>query len=212
MELWEKEKFFFEASSINRTRGKRLIRKLDDLKIYVVIAGFKNAKIGDIDRFFNAVRSKLHDVDAVQFFDAQLVASWQHLYFAAINALTAFANKTNISNNLAIETLLYASAQRQIKKATDSFGVKSTTKSIAVLVLAKNEKSADDTLNLVQKLISAEHDDTVLEIKREKFVNIKRFFNVSDVELSAKLERKGFEKEALVDLVIEHGALLATQR
>jgi tRNA threonylcarbamoyladenosine modification (KEOPS) complex Cgi121 subunit len=180
--------------------------------MYVAIAGFRNAKIGDVEQFFNAVRSKLHDVDAVQFFDAQLIATWQHLYFAAVNALTAFASETNISNNLAMETLLYASAQRQIKKATATLGVKSTTRNIAVLVLAKKEKSADDALNLVQKLISAEPDDTALEISGEKFVSIKRFFDISDVELSAKLERKGLEKDALVDLVIEHGALLATQR
>jgi tRNA threonylcarbamoyladenosine modification (KEOPS) complex Cgi121 subunit len=209
---WEREKSSFEAFFIDCTRGKRLIRKLDDFNIYIAIAGFKNTKIGDVDRFFKVVRNKLRNVDAVQFFDAQLVANWQHLYFAAINALTAFANKTNISSNLAMETLLYASAQRQIKKATETFGVKSTTKNVAVLILAKNEKSADDALNFVQKLMSAEHDDIVLEINREKFVSIKRFFNVSDVELSAKLEKKGLEKDALVDLVIEHGALLATQR
>lgn len=189
-----------------------MIRKLDDFNIYVAIAGFKNAKISDIDRFFNVVRNKLQNTEAVQLFDAQLVATWQHLYFAAINALTAFANKTNISSNLAMETLLYASAQRQIKKATETFGVKSTTKNIAVLVLAKNEKSADDALNLVQKLISAEHDDIALEINRKKFISIKRFFDISDVELSAKLAKKGLEKDTLVDLVIEHGALLATRR
>jgi tRNA threonylcarbamoyladenosine modification (KEOPS) complex Cgi121 subunit len=188
-----------------------LIRKLDDFNIYIVTAGFRNAKIGDIDRFFYVVRNKLHNVDAVQFFDARLIASWQHLYFAAINALTAFVNKTNISSNLAMETLLYASAQRQIRKATETLGVKPTTKNIAVLVLAKNEKSADDALNLVQELISAEHDDNVLEINQGKFASIKQFFNLSDAELSAKLEKKGREKDALVDLVIEHGALLATQ-
>jgi tRNA threonylcarbamoyladenosine modification (KEOPS) complex Cgi121 subunit len=180
--------------------------------MYVAIAGFKNAKIGDVDQFFSAIRSKLQDVDAIQFFNAQLVATWQHLYFAAVNALTAFSSKTNISNNLAMETLLYASAQRQIKKATETLGIKSTTKNIAVLVLAKDEKPSDDALNLIQKLISAERDDNTLEISQEKFVNIKRFFDISDVELFAKLEKKGLEKNALVDLVIEHGALLATQR
>lgn len=189
-----------------------MIRKLDDFNVYVAIAGFRNAKICDVDQFFNAVRNKLQGVDAVQFFDAQFVATWQHLYFAAINALTAFANKTNISNNLAMETLLYASAQKQIKKATETMGIKSTTTDIAVLVLAKSENSADYALNLVQKLISAKRDNNTLEINRQKFVGIKRFFGVSDIELSAKLEKKGLEKDALVDLVIEHGALLAAQR
>jgi len=180
--------------------------------MYVAIAGFKNAKIGDVNQFFSTVRSKLQNIDAIQFFDAKLIATWQHLYFAAVNALTAFVNKTNISNNLAMETLLYASAQRQIKKATESMGIKPKTPDIAALVLAKSEDSAEDALKLVQKLISAQRDDTALEIDRGKFVGIKRFFDISDVEFVAKLKRKGFEKEALVDLVIEHGALLSTQR
>jgi tRNA threonylcarbamoyladenosine modification (KEOPS) complex Cgi121 subunit len=180
--------------------------------MYVAIAGFKNAKIGNIDRFFDAVRKELSDVAAVQFFDAELIATWQHLYFAALTALTAFADKTNISNNLAIETLLYASAQRQIRKATEALGIKPTTKNVAVLVIIKSETSANDALKTVQKLISAERYDNVMEIDQGKFDDIKRFFNISNVELGAKLERKGLEKEALVDLVVEHGALLATQR
>ena len=189
-----------------------MIQKLQDFNMYVAVAGFKNTKIGSVDEFFNTVRDKTHNVDAVQFFDAQRVASWQHLYFAAINALTAFTNRTNICNNLAMETLLYASAQRQIKKATQTIGIKSDTRNIAVLILAKNEKSAEDALGFVQKLAVAERDDSVLEVNGRKFVGIKRFFGISDMELNAKLGEKGFEKEALVDLVIEHGALLATQR
>lgn len=180
--------------------------------MYVAIAGFRNAKIEDVEPFFDTARKKLPNIEAVQFFDAKLIATWQHLYFAAVNALTAFASKTNICNNLAMETLLFASAQRQIKKATESMGIKSKTKNIAVLVLAKSENHAENALKIVQKLISAKRDDTALEINRQKFIGIKRFFGISDVELSAKLKRKGLEEEALVDLVIEHGALLATQR
>jgi tRNA threonylcarbamoyladenosine modification (KEOPS) complex Cgi121 subunit len=189
-----------------------LIRKLEEFNTYVAITGFKDAKIDDVESFLDAARTKSLNVDAVQFFDARLIATWQHLYFATINALTAFANKTNISNNLAMETLLYASAQRQIRKATETFGIKRTTKNIAVLVLTKDQKSASDALDFVKKLTSAELDDKVLDISPEKFIGIKRFFGISDVEMSAKLERKGLEKETLVDLVIEHGALVATQR
>lgn len=189
-----------------------MIRKLSEFGMYVAIAGFKDAKIGDVELLFGTVRSKLSNIEAVQFFDAKLIATWQHLYFAAVNALTAFASKSNISNNLAMETLLYASAQRQIKKATDSMGIKSRTTDIAALVLAESENSAEDALRLVQSLISAKRHDAALEITQQKFMSIRRFFAISDVEFSAELRKKGLEKEALVDLVIEHGALLATQR
>lgn len=189
-----------------------MIRKLNEFNMYVAVLGFKDAKIGDVTNFFDSVRKKLNHVVAVQFFDAELIATWQHLYFAALNALTAFRNRTNISNNLAMETLLYASAQRQIRKATETWGVKSSTRNVAVLIIAESEKLADSAVNLVQKLISAEYDDNILELNKEKFDKIKRFFHISNQELAAKLEKKGLEKEALVDLVIEHGALLAAQR
>lgn len=189
-----------------------MIRKLSEFNKYVAIAGFKNAKIGDVNYLFDSIRKESIDVTAVQFFDAKLIATWQHLYFAALNALTALANKTNISNNLAMETLLYASAQRQITKATETLGVKSTTRDVAVLTIAKSQKSAEKVLELVQKLISADCDDSAMEIDQEKFNNIKKLFDISNHELAARLEKKGLEKEALVDLVIEHGALLVTRR
>jgi tRNA threonylcarbamoyladenosine modification (KEOPS) complex Cgi121 subunit len=189
-----------------------MIRKLNEFNTYIAILGFKDAKIGDVTCFFDSVRKKLSDVAAVQFFDAELIATWQHLYFAALNALTALANKTNISNNLAMESLLYASAQRQIRKATETLGVRSSTKNVAVLIIAESEKLADTAVKIVQKLISAKHDDSVIEINQEKFDKIKRFFHISNQELAAKLEKKGLERETLVNLVIEHGALLATQR
>jgi KEOPS complex subunit Cgi121 len=180
--------------------------------VYVAISGFKNAKIGEVNNFFVSVRKELSNIVAVQFFDAQLIATWEHLYFAALNALTALENKTNISNNPAMETLLFASAQRQITKATETMGVKSTTKDVAVVIIAKSQRSAEDALKIVQDLISADPDDSVLDIDQGKFDKIRRFFHISDRELAAKLQKKGLEKEALVDLAIEHGALLATQR
>jgi tRNA threonylcarbamoyladenosine modification (KEOPS) complex Cgi121 subunit len=189
-----------------------VIRSLAEFNVYVAISGFKNAKIGDVNNFFICARKELSNVVAVQFFDAQLIATWQHLYFAALNALTALENKTNISNNPAMETLLYASAQRQIAKATETMGIKSTTKDVAALIIAKSQRSAENAMKIVQKLISGEPDDGIVQIDQEKFNKIRRFFHISDKELGAKLQKKGLEKEALVDLVIEHGALLVTQR
>ena len=188
-----------------------MIRKLEEFGRYIAIAGFRNVEITDVTAFFDLVRKKVADVD-VQIFDAKRVASWKHLYFAALNALKAFECGLNISNSLAMETLLYASAQRQISKAIELLGTKPESSEIAVLVVAKTLKEADSALEAVSKLVSGERDDSTLELTDEKIDGIKRLFNISDLELESKLKRKGLEKEALVDLVIEHGALLVTQR
>ena len=128
-----------------------------------------------------------------------------------MNALKAFEHKKNISSSLAIETLLYASAQRQIRKAVDTLGVKQDSSQVAVLIIAENRQGIDDCLKAVSRLMLGERDDCVLELTDEKIWDIKKLFGVSDLEIEAKLRRKGLEREALVDLVIEHVALLATQ-
>jgi tRNA threonylcarbamoyladenosine modification (KEOPS) complex Cgi121 subunit len=188
-----------------------LIRKLEEFGRYVVIAGFRDAKIEDIGAFFNLVRQKAADAE-IQIFNANLIASWEHLYFATLNALKAFQGKLNISDSLAMETLLYASAQRQIDKAIALLGKKPQGSKIAVLIVAKTLKEAKSALENISKLVSGERDDSTLELTEEKMGGIRRLFSISDVELQSKLKRKGLEKETLVNLVIEHVALLVTQR
>ncbi len=187
-----------------------MIRELEEFGRYIAIAGFRNAEIENINDFFNLVRKKTADVE-IQIFDANLIADWEHLYFAALNALNAFESELNISNSLAMETLLYASAQRQIDKAIDLLGIKRESSQIAVIIIAKTLKEANSALETVSKLVSGERDDSVLELIDGKIEGIRKLFDISDLEVESKLKRKGLEKEALVDLVIEHVALLATR-
>lgn len=188
-----------------------MIKKLEDFNKYIAMAGFRNVKIEDVNQFLNFVRKETKESN-IQFFDAKLVATEKHIYFAALNALNAFANKMNISNSVDIETLLYASAQRQIKKAVELLGIKNDSSQLAVLIIAETEQKAALTLDIVSRLVLGERDDGVLELTDEKIAGVKSLFNISSLEIEAKLKEKGFEKEALVDLVVEHVALLATQR
>jgi tRNA threonylcarbamoyladenosine modification (KEOPS) complex Cgi121 subunit len=177
---------------------------------YIAIVGFKKVKIKDVNGFLERVRREVREAH-VQFFDAKLIAGKQHLYFAALNALKAFEKKSNISSSLAVEALLYASAQRQIRKAVDTLGVKQDSSEVAVLIIAENKQGTNDCLKIVSGLVPGEREDAVLELTDEKIGDIRKLFGISDLEIDAKLRRKGLEKEALADLVIEHVALLATK-
>ncbi len=188
-----------------------MIKKLEDFNRYLVTAGFRNVKIPDINSFFSIVRRKAGDAN-FQLFDAKLIAGWEHLYFATLNALNAFKNKTNISKGVAIETLLYASAQRQIEKAVELLGIKPESSQVVVLILADTKDKIASTLKVVSELMMGERDDSVVELTDGKVKGIRQLFGISDLELEAKLEKEDFEKEALIDLVIEHMALVATQR
>lgn len=185
-----------------------MLRKyLKEFGKFVIIAGFKDVKIDDVEAVFNQIRRETKI--QVQIFDAKCVASWRHLYFAALNALKAFQDKLNISSSLAVETLLYASGQRQIQKAVDMLGVKLKTWDVAVLIIADSGDEAIETLNRVSKTVGGKFDDGVMEVTAEKYSSLKSLFGISDREIEAKMEEKNLEKEALTYLIIEQGALLS---
>jgi len=173
---------------------------------FVIIAGLKDVKIEDVAGVFSQIRRETKI--QIQIFDANCIASWRHLYFAALNALKAFQDKLNISSSPAIEALLYASGQRQIQKSVDMLGVKLTTHDVAVLIIADSGNEAIETLTKVSKTIGGKFDDSVMEITTRKYSSLKSLFGISDREIEAKTEGKNLEKEALVYLIIEHGALL----
>ena len=188
-----------------------MVTKVEGFKYYLTIVGFQDAKIGNVNNLFDDIRAKSEEV-IIQLFDAQCIAGKEHLLFAALNALTAFKNKTNISNNLAIEMLLYASAQRQITKAFKKIGIKPDSREIVAVVLSEKSQKIGSAIEMLAELLFGKRDDSVIELTREKFDKVKRLFEISEQELQAVLGAEGVAFQALKDLVIEHMALLVTQR
>ena len=176
----------------------------------IIMAGFRNVQIEDINEFLAHFREENMGA-TVQFFDAKHVAGPQHMYFAALHALNAFDKNTTISNNLSVEALLYASAQRQIKKAVQMLGINQDSSELAALIMTEKRNRKADYLTQVTEIVPGERDDSVLELTDKKVENIKKVFGISDLEIEAKLKKEGLEKEALTDLVIERMALLVTK-
>ena len=176
----------------------------------IIMAGFRNVQIEDINEFLAHFREENMGA-AVQFFDAKHVAGPQHMYFAALHALNAFDKNATISNNLSVEALLYASAQRQIKKAVQMLGIKQNSSELAALIITDKGNRKTDVLNKVNEMVPGERNESVLELTDKKVEKIKKVFGISDLELEAKLKKEGLEKEALTDLVIERMALLVTK-
>jgi tRNA threonylcarbamoyladenosine modification (KEOPS) complex Cgi121 subunit len=176
----------------------------------VEITGFRNILIGDAKEFLNAVCKEKQQRVWVQFFDAELVATWQHLHFAVLNALLAFKNERNISKSVAMEAMLYASAQRQIKKAIAFMGVKCDSANVAVVIIGESLDSVKAVLSAVSKRIGAEPDEAVLELSRKKAQRIREAFGITEKELEAVMEKNNAD-QALVKLVIERMALLSTR-
>jgi tRNA threonylcarbamoyladenosine modification (KEOPS) complex Cgi121 subunit len=175
------------------------------------IAGFKGVEVDTAEVFLEAIGGERPIGVEVQFFDADLVATWQHLYFALLNALTAFKHGENISKSVAMETMLYASALGQIQRATQLLGIKPSSSNVAVLIVGRKREAVQSALAKVSRRIGGRLDDSVLGLSKEKVERIRRAFDVSEAELETVVEGDSVE-EALVDLVIERVALLAAAR
>jgi KEOPS complex subunit Cgi121 len=188
-----------------------VLKHIAEFEAYAEITGFKNVKISQAKEFLDKVSTEKPTGVETQFFDARRVATWRHLYFAALNALTAFKNGENISKSLAMETLLYAAAERQITKAVELVGIRATSSNVAVLIIGKEPHKIESALSMISRNMGGQRDEKVLELSKDKVATIQRVFDILEAELRTIMEKDDVEK-ALTHLVVERMALLATQR
>jgi tRNA threonylcarbamoyladenosine modification (KEOPS) complex Cgi121 subunit len=176
---------------------------------YVEITGYKNISFDKAEIFLKTNRKQTKRNIDIQFFDAELIATQEHLYFAVLNALQAFKNKINLSKSPAMETLLYASAEGQIQKAIELCGINPQTKNMAVTIIGEDPKQIQTAIDALTKGIGSEPDLSVLKLTKTKEIKIKKVFKITKEEL--KTVENNNQKKAILDLVIEQIALLATQ-
>lgn len=177
---------------------------------YVEITGYQKISFNKAELYLKNNRKQTTQNVDLQFFNAELIATQEHLYFAVLNALQAFKNKTNLSKSPAMETMLYASAQRQIQKAIERCGIKPTTQNMATVIIGDDPKQIEDTLVEITKKVGSKPNEKVLALTKTKEAKIKKAFEITDEEIKTVMEDDSQEK-AIVNLVIERMALLATR-
>lgn len=177
---------------------------------YLEIIGFRNVKFVRAETFLKANRLEICRGVEIQFFDADLIATQEHLLFAVINSLETFKNKTNLSKSAVMETMLYASAQRQIQKAIQQCGIKPSTINMAATIIGEKPTQLKNAVEAISEAVDAKPDQSVLEMSISKYNKIKKVFQISNEEINTVL-KNGNSQEALVSLVIERVALFATQ-
>jgi KEOPS complex subunit Cgi121 len=186
-----------------------MLFQLEEYVKTIQITGYRNINFTAAEAYLKGSRQKTRNVD-IQFYDADLIATHEHLYFAALNALAAFKANTNISKSLAMETILYASAQRQIQKAIQHAGIKPESKNMAVLIIGGNAEEVELALREITEAVGVVQEEAVLELTEVKTGKIKKAFCITEQELLSTKRGKN-HKEAVVALVIERLALLSTQ-
>ena len=174
---------------------------------HVVVGGFRDVSVGDVEGILSRVGGAVGG-SQFQLFDADRIAGWDHIYFAAVNAVRAHEGGAAISRGLAIEVLLYAACVDQISQALDVVGVSSSTERVGLVILSRSLEEAADAFKQASDVLGVV-DDSVLVVDGEKLGRIAGVYGVSDVELDAVHKSRD---EALTWVIVERGALLPLRR
>jgi KEOPS complex subunit Cgi121 len=159
--------------------------------------------IQDVDSFLRKLSQFVEKKDIlIQIFDAELIYGENHLISAYEHAKRAMDRKSNTTNSLEMETLLYSSGERQLKLAIPKMGVKKGSVSIAIIFISETQsKNSDKLVSEFFKEFSLERDDSVLDGNE---VTLKKF-GISENELKTVTKEKYggliLEKVAMVDII-----------
>ncbi len=177
---------------------------------HIIITGFRDVRIDVANALLEKAKDNNCQNTIIQFFNGNLVATWEHLYFAALNALNAFASQKNISRNITIEMMLYASTQRQIIKAIEFMGVKNGVGNVAIAAIDNNKHRLETSVEAIKDYFGKQPDDRVLDLSPSKINRVSKAFRVTDTEIETIAGKSSLE-QTLVELIIERMALLSIQ-
>jgi len=189
-------------------KNNGLTLEIKESNKFLLIIEVKDFKITDYDALKKELVKKAQNLE-VQLVDARKIFNIEHIYFATFNALKAFKNGKNISNNLAMELLLYISGQSQIKKAIEIFGLKEGIMDVAFICIGERKKDLEKFSKILQHKFNIEIDNSLVESpSRKKSKYLKSIFKISDQELNASRQKKDALENVLSKLIIERMALL----
>jgi KEOPS complex subunit Cgi121 len=169
------------------------------------IVGAKG-KIFNVENFLKKI-SVLSENYAIiiQVFDASMVFGKAHLNSAVEHALRAMERKTNSTNTIDKEIMLYASGERQIKKAILKMGIKQGCEEVALVLIKKEnnnqEKISYNILKNILNKLDLQHSDSVLEGNYQKLLDFGLSKDEIDTVTKDKYHLLILEKVAMVDVI-----------
>ena len=137
----------------------------------------------------------------IQAFNADVIYGKEHLVSAFKHAKRAFKNKTNSTNSLEMEILLYSSGERQLKLAIPKMGVVSGNSNVGFIFVKDKAMISDRIINEFLDYVSLKRDDKVLLGNADTL----KKFGIKKSEIQTVTEDKYghliLEKVALVDII-----------
>lgn len=138
----------------------------------VQILGFR-ATINSLEETLNLINSIRKDDEIIQLFNADAIASENHIIHGVNQAYLAFDRGENLANDISVEVVLRCSAQRQISKAFKILGLKEDEMNLCAVLI-----NCGDYTDELSSMFTP--DENVLIPDDE---NLKRIYKISDDEL-----------------------------
>ncbi len=197
-----------DRMSESRVGDDMKIEQLPGFSRVLGIEGFKISKEATMDGLVDSIRDRNRE-SCIQLFDSDKVAGVDHLRSAVLNAMKAFTSKTNVSENLAVEILLYASARTQIGEAIRLLGATNKTKNLALVIVADTDDLIHKSLSTIHSLIPGTVDDSILD--QWSVDEVIRLFHIKKEEIQATRRRREPIRSLVCKLVLERIAILSAR-
>lgn len=165
------------------------------------VFGISNVQIENVAEILKSINQLVQKKEVIlQLVDADKVAGEEHLQIASYHAQKAFQQETPTSNSIGIETLLYATGQRQIAKALTLMGITTQTKNVAVIIYSPPPiTNHSELVQASVNILKGTQSKKVLELTPQKEKTLIQLFEITPEEL---------QNASLPDLLIERMAML----
>ena len=161
---------------------------------------------------FRMATERYPDV-SVQLVDLDKVPGQRYLKLATVNAARSFYSKQPIAKTLAMELLLYISAEKQIVRALKRIGITAETRRIGAVALGANREHVSAAANFLAVTLGQENRDQFLdEWSRRRIENVRSSYDIGERELKAVIQENEAEHVAIERLAVERSAMLAARR
>lgn len=186
-----------------------MITELREYNQFVLIEGLTTDKRVEFRRLMRRLREAApHSL--IQLMDGRGILGYDHAFFAVLNSLNARRNKRMICEDLSLEVIVYASAQRQIKNSVEMLGVKEDSRQLILAAISEDMEELKRLKESTSGFEGLHFDDSFLSSwNQERLELAKKMFRVSDAEFESICMKEVTAREVMEKLVIEKMALLS---
>ncbi|MFQ5998827.1 MAG: KEOPS complex subunit Cgi121 [Candidatus Bathyarchaeia archaeon] len=162
-------------------------------------------------KLFELLKPQHRDAQ-LQILDAGRIAGSRHMLYAWANALAAFKGGYNISRNIAVEFLLFASTRKQINEAIRCVGVSPRTRNLLLVTFDSNSQEHATIVKQIVTSIGGRvlDNQTFEKATKDKLRVLRSVFQLSRTELEAS--SKKIDVLAVENLILERMAVQTATR